>query len=903
VRLRHLAALPAAVVLAGLLSVPAAADPTTLYVTDRYDYSCDPSGPGTPADPFCTIQEAADAARPGQTVVIGPQNRFDRYPEDVHITTSGTPDAPITFTTGQPWNDPEAVDEIDGTLTFSGVHDVILQNLQVSRSGTTQPQPVTVTDSSRVTLDHDYITDGVTIGGTSSGVAVTRSETSKTITVGSGVTETTLSDDVSTAPDVAVAVHGATDTDIVNDTIADQRTDCGRPTVQASGGATGTVIENDYIGSCGTAVDGVVSVAGDSTARSIVDYDDVWSPAADAVLYSWAGAAYPTAAALYSATGQGGHDVNARIVAAGSLTPPEGSAIVDSGNADAPGVPATDLFGDPRADDPLVANTGVGVVDIGAVEREDPIATTVALSASQAPTGGTVTATVTASGGWGPITGYTVNFGDGSAPVESATPSVQHTYSAAGYHQVTATATDSYGYSGKAASATVTVVPPAPLAMTATLTPVAAKGVDVHVTETDGWNVTKVTYDFGDGTAPVPTTELTIAHGYATPGTYPVTVTVQDAAGNTATWSQPFATSGTDLVPFGPRRILDTRHGTGTGGTVAKVPAGGTLRLKVTGDGIPDGTAAVALNVTVTNPTAPGYVSVHPDGGARPTVSTLNFVAGQTVANATIVPVGTDGYVDLYSYGSAVDLVADVTGYFVRDAADEFTSPGPQRLLDTRADGTAVPAGGTVRLAVPAAGVTAVALNVTAVNPASAGYLTVYPDGGTRPVASSLNFAGGQTVANLVVVPVGADGRVAFYNGSSGRVDVVADLAGYFGTGRAAAYVPVPPARVFDTRQWAAIPARTTVEEVTEPAGPPIPFDVNATVVMNVTVTDTTSAGYLTVYGIWSNDPGTSNLNWTPGRTVPNMVFGPNGGSGQLNYHNGSPSPIDVLGDLLGYFD
>ena len=84
---------------------------------------------------------------------------------------------------------------------------------------------------------------------------------------------------------------------------------------------------------------------------------------------------------------------------------------------------------------------------------------------------------------------------------------------------------------------------------------------------------------------------------------------------------------------------------------------------------------------------------------------------------------------------------------------------------------------------VPASGVSAVVLNVTVTQPKAAGYITVYPDGATRPLASNLNFVAGQTVPNLVVAPVGADGKVDLYNGSSGTVELVADVSGYFSNG------------------------------------------------------------------------------------------------------------------------
>ena len=74
------------------------------------------------------------------------------------------------------------------------------------------------------------------------------------------------------------------------------------------------------------------------------------------------------------------------------------------------------------------------------------------------------------------------------------------------------------------------------------------------------------------------------------------------------------------------------------------------------------------------------------------------------------------------------------------------------------------------------------ALNVSVVTPTDSGFLTVFPAHATRPVASNLNFAPGQTVPNLVMVPVGAGDTVKLYN-NAGNVDLIADVAGYFSTG------------------------------------------------------------------------------------------------------------------------
>jgi ABC-type branched-subunit amino acid transport system substrate-binding protein len=116
-----------------------------------------------------------------------------------------------------------------------------------------------------------------------------------------------------------------------------------------------------------------------------------------------------------------------------------------------------------------------------------------------------------------------------------------------------------------------------------------------------------------------------------------------------------------------------------------------------------------------------------------------------------------------------------------------FVPAGPTRALDTRSKLGAVPVGGhrTLSLAiaghagVPATQVRAVVMNVTLTGPIAPGFITVYPDGTPLPTASDLNFVARQTVPNLVVAPVGTDGKIDFYNGSSNSVQLIADVEGY----------------------------------------------------------------------------------------------------------------------------
>lgn len=237
----------------------------------------------------------------------------------------------------------------------------------------------------------------------------------------------------------------------------------------------------------------------------------------------------------------------------------------------------------------------------------------------------------------------------------------------------------------------------------------------------------------------------------------------------------------------------------------------------------------------------------------------------------------------------------------------------PTRLLDTRA-GTGAPAAAvgatstlslqvTGRGGVPATGVAAVVLNVTAVSPAAAGYLTAFPEGSARPGASNLNFTPGRVVPNVVTVPVGRDGRVALFNGSPGPVHLLADVAGYVVAGAGAApgaVVPLAPARLLDTRGSAAAAAMgTTTLQVTGKGG--VPSSGVSAVLLNVTAVAPTRDGFVTVHPTGAARPTTSNLNFRAGDVIANLVVAKVGTDGTVALFNGSPGSTHLLVDVAGF--
>lgn len=253
---------------------------------------------------------------------------------------------------------------------------------------------------------------------------------------------------------------------------------------------------------------------------------------------------------------------------------------------------------------------------------------------------------------------------------------------------------------------------------------------------------------------------------------------------------------GQAYTAAGPKRLFDTRAGSPAAlrvVTAAQVPADGMIEVQVTdlaGLVPAAGVDSVSLNVTVTDPEAPGFITVYACG-TREAVSSVNYAAGQTVANAVIAPISAHGTVCFYT-SAATDLIVDINGWL--RAAAGFTGISPKRIFDTRAGSpdairsvSKAKVGGGYFLAahlvgfgsVPRAGVSAVSLNVTATNANAPGYVTVYACG-AREEVSSLNFITDRAVANAVIAPVSADGDVCFY--ASTPTDLIVDVNGWFAT-------------------------------------------------------------------------------------------------------------------------
>ncbi|MCU1393721.1 MAG: phosphoesterase [Ilumatobacteraceae bacterium] len=389
-------------------------------------------------------------------------------------------------------------------------------------------------------------------------------------------------------------------------------------------------------------------------------------------------------------------------------------------------------------------------------------------------------------------------------------------------------------------------------------------------------------------------------------------------------------TGASQYVPLTPTRIFDSRPASLIGYTGAKPAANADVHVPVTGvGGVPVGATAAVINVTATEAEAPGFVQAFPTGiGTAGSSSTLNVErAGQTIANSAIVPIGTDGSITVHTQPSA-HIIVDVAGFYIPAvgavAPGRLTPLAPTRILDTRSQsavnytGAKPGAASTTRVVVagkggvPTTGVEAAVLNLTATGASGAGFVQIAPAGQLTPGASSnLNLERvGETIANQVVVPVGAGGSVDIYSQSG--TDLVVDVAGYLTDATATRstsglFVPVTPNRLLDTRAATAVgysgatPATGATITVPVAGRFGLPSTGVAAIAANVTITESAGPGFVQVApagGLHPGDSSAVNAD-TAGQTIANAAIIPVAANGFDIY---TQTGGHLLTDVAGWY-
>lgn len=246
-----------------------------------------------------------------------------------------------------------------------------------------------------------------------------------------------------------------------------------------------------------------------------------------------------------------------------------------------------------------------------------------------------------------------------------------------------------------------------------------------------------------------------------------------------------------EFYPLAPCRVADTRNPNFpmdlgppslTGGHERVFPI---LNASATCN-IPTTAQAYSLNLTVVPQGSLGYLTVWPTGQPQPTVSTLNDVLGQVIANAAIVVGDSSGQISAYAT-SNTDLIIDINGYFGPASPTGLSLYGvsPCRVIDTRKIGSGSPFTGTLSPPVDVWGVGCAAsslaqayvFNASVIPMASLGYLTLWPDGQTQPTVSTLNSVDGSITSNMAIVPTTNGSVNAFV---TDLTQLFLDLSSYF---------------------------------------------------------------------------------------------------------------------------
>lgn len=350
-------------------------------------------------------------------------------------------------------------------------------------------------------------------------------------------------------------------------------------------------------------------------------------------------------------------------------------------------------------------------------------------------------------------------------------------------------------------------------------------------------------------------------------------------------------TNGSLFTATAPVRVLDTRA---NGPLLARGETVVDLSARV-----PEGTRAVALNVTGVASTVSTYVTVWPSGEPRPVASNVNLRAGETRANAATVALGPDRVLRVYNNAGSTNVIVDLSGYYAPNTGTGFTASNPSpRVLDTRASGGALGAG-TTRVVDLSAHVpenaTAVTFNLTGASATASTFVSAWPSGTARPTASQLNLVPGQITPNQVTVALGTGRRIALYN-HAGSTHLVADLAGYYVAGGMPFY-QLNPVRAFDSRPGSFLGSNYTSHvDLSEYLHEGVQVGV-----YTLTATDITRSTYVTAFPTGQPRPSGSHLNLVPGQTASNLVTAMMGADQGFDLYNFAGSG-NVVVDLAGYF-
>jgi hypothetical protein len=253
--------------------------------------------------------------------------------------------------------------------------------------------------------------------------------------------------------------------------------------------------------------------------------------------------------------------------------------------------------------------------------------------------------------------------------------------------------------------------------------------------------------------------------------------------------------------------------------------------------------------------------------------------------------------------------------------AGSFVPVAPTRVVDTRSGIAGNPKGAVGpnaainaqiggKAGVPSTNVSAVAVTISTVTPTEAGVIVAWAAAEDQPGTANVQFAKGQQVSTLSVVPVSSGGAIKLANRSSGRVHLVVDVSGYFVDGSATAtssFVPVAPERAVDTRTGAGGNRKGALgADATFGAGiggrAHVPTSGVSAVVVTITAVTPSQTGGLVAWADRAPRPAAINVQFAKGRPASNLAVVPVSASGRIDLSNRSSGTVHVVVDVFGYF-
>ncbi|MEP7339705.1 MAG: RHS repeat-associated core domain-containing protein [Acidobacteriota bacterium] len=410
-------------------------------------------------------------------------------------------------------------------------------------------------------------------------------------------------------------------------------------------------------------------------------------------------------------------------------------------------------------------------------------------------------------------------------------------------------------------------------------------------------------------------------------------------AGQTFTVNQAAGLVGLQYFPLPqPVRLMDTRANQGNCDNIA-APINAGTSLTVQGRGtcesliIPANAQALAGNITAINSTAQsGYLTLYPNGVSVPLAANMVYSPGQILSNAFTVSLSAAGEFNIFAERT-IDAVVDIGGYYAPPGNGLFYHPlsRPVRLMDTRTDegncdNIAAPINAGASLTVQGRGTCenlmipanaqALAGNITAINStAQFGYLTLYPNGVSVPLAANMVYSPGQILSNAFTVSLSAAGEFNIF--AERTIDAVVDIGGYFSpdavdlNGQGLFFTPLArPVRLTDTRanegncDSLSAPinagASLTIQGRGTCEGLMIPANAQALAGNITAINPNAQAGYLTLYPNGVSAPLAANMVYFPGQILSNAFTVSLSALGEFNVF--AERTIDAVVDIGGYF-